>query len=185
MSGRTVGPPLVGFLDEVWERIRARFGGLTEDEHRWEPVPGCWTVRPTGDGRFVADRVRPEPDPPPVTTIAWRLWHIGSDCLESYSDGAFGTTALGLAEGEWVGTVDEALAAVDAAWSTFRTGVVGLGEDGLWRPLGPSWGPFAESSHAQLVLHAADELVHHGAEIALLRDLHRAGFTAPTPNLRR
>jgi len=51
-----------------------------------------------------------------------------------------------------------------------------LGEDGIWEPMGPRWGPFAESPWAALVVHATDELAHHGAEIALLRDLwaHRS-----------
>jgi hypothetical protein len=49
-----------------------------------------------------------------------------------------------------------------------------MGEDGIRTTLGPAWGPFAESTHADLVVHAHDELAHHGAEIALLRDLYRA-----------
>ena len=23
---------------------------LTDEEYRWEPVPGCWSIRPTGPG---------------------------------------------------------------------------------------------------------------------------------------
>ena len=33
-------------------------------------------------------------------------------------------------------------------------------------------GPYVENSWAELGLHAADELAHHGAEIILLRDLY-------------
>jgi hypothetical protein len=37
--------------------------------------------------------------------------------------------------------------------------------------LGTSWGAYAESTTADLALHVLDELVHHAAEISLLRDL--------------
>jgi hypothetical protein len=43
----------------------------------------------------------------------------------------------------------------------------------MQRELGPDWGPYEHDSWAGLELHAQDELSHHGAEIALLRDLYR------------
>jgi hypothetical protein len=36
-------------------------------------------------------------------------------------------------------------------------------------------GPYAESNTVDLALHVLDEVVHHGAEIGLLRDLYAAG----------
>ena len=56
-----------------------------------------------------------------------------------------------------------------AAW---LAGVTSLGDAGLARPCGPAEGPFAESPMARLVLHINREALHHGAEIALLRDLY-------------
>ena len=47
----------------------------------------------------------------------------------------------------------------------------GLGADGLARPCGPAEGPFGDRPMAALVLHINREAIHHGAEIALLRDL--------------
>ena len=44
--------------------------------------------------------------------------------------------------------------------------------DGLAEPCGPAEGPWAERPRAELVLHINRELIHHGAEIALLRDLY-------------
>jgi hypothetical protein len=77
---------LVQQLDWHWrEQLRPRLNGLTDEEYRWEPVPGAWNVRPrgtgtapiaVGGGEFTMDYAMPEPDPPPVTTIAWRLGHI-------------------------------------------------------------------------------------------------------------
>ena len=73
-------------LDWHWhEHLRPRFAGLTDEEYRWEPVPGMWSVRPrgtsaaplaVGPGDFTFEHAEPEPDPVPVTTIAWRLAHM-------------------------------------------------------------------------------------------------------------
>src|SRR2546423_1701489 len=57
-----------------------------------------------------------------------------------------------------------------AAWIT---GVRGLGADGLAHPCGPAEGPWADAPMAALVLHINREVIHHGAEIGLLRDLYR------------
>ena len=47
-----------------------------------------------------------------------------------------------------------------------------VGEEGLARPCGPAEGFFAEAPLSDLVLHINRELIHHGAEICLLRDLY-------------
>ncbi len=37
-------------LDFHWQHlIRPRFDGLTDDEYFWEPVPGCWSIRPRAE----------------------------------------------------------------------------------------------------------------------------------------
>jgi hypothetical protein len=160
-------------LEYVWPRIRTRLDGLTDDEYRWEPVPGCWSVRPVGDG-WQADQRVPPPEPEPVTTIAWRTWHIGGACLDEYTQRYFGTHALDLGPMEWFGTPGEALDAIDAAWRAFSGAFRALDEAAMARPLGPAFGPFSESNLADVLLHVADELIHHGAETALLRDLYLA-----------
>jgi hypothetical protein len=81
---------------------------------------------------------------------------------------------------EWHLDVHTALQDLHTAAAAFRTTMTALGEEGIRTPLGPNWGPYAESSHADLVIHALDELAHHGAEIALLRDLHRAQVPSRT-----
>ncbi len=67
---------LVGLSDYAWQRLIDRLAGLTDEEYLWEPVPECWTVRPGQDGPWTWDFAWPEPQPCPVTTIAWRLSHI-------------------------------------------------------------------------------------------------------------
>ena len=172
VNARQVGPLLLGSLDYIWSRIRQRLSGLTADEYLWEPVPGCWSVRQTPRGEWEIERPDPEPSPPPVTTIAWRLWHIGSECLAGYTSQGLGPWPLEVRDRQWYPSPGPALDALDQAWQAFYAGLMRLGEDGLWRPLGPAWEEFADDPWAQLVLHAQDELSHHGAEVALLRDLY-------------
>lgn len=163
-------------LDYVWARVRGRLDDIDDDEYRWEPVAHCWTVRPaTGlsEGRGRIDRVLPDPYPAPVTTIAWRTWHIAVECLDGYSQRAFGDAALDLGEQEWFLSAADARHALDRAWAVYRKGLVALGDDGLWRTLGPAFGPYADSNFVALALHTQDEISHHGAEISLLRDLYR------------
>lgn len=173
VTGRALAD-LTESLDYVWARVRGRLDDLGDEEYLWEPVAGCWTVRPGHPP--TADRVFPDPEPAPVTTIAWRTWHIAVECVDGYSERAFAAKALDLGEQEWFLSAAEARHALDRAWAVFRDGCLALGEDGLWRTLGPAFGPFAESTYAAMLLHCQDEVSHHGAEISLLRDLYVARF---------
>ena len=173
MGSRDVLPVLLRGWDDAWSRLDARLAGLGDDEYRWEPVPGSWSVRAAPGGGWAADGADAEPDPAPVTTIAWRLWHLASDCLAGYLSRSPGGRPLAVTGPAWHPDAASALADLRTAGGAFRAQVVDLGEDGIWRPLGPAWGPYAAASWADLVVHAVDELAHHGAEVALLRDLHR------------
>jgi len=171
-DARQVAPLLLESIEYVWSRVRSRVDGLTDEEYRWEPVSGCWSVRQSHSGAWEIERPHPEPSPPPVTTIAWRLWHIGSECLAGYTSRGLGPWPLKVTENEWFPSAGQALDAVDEAWGAFYAGLKALGEDGLWSPLGAAWEEFADDTWAALVQHALDELSHHGAEVALLRDLY-------------
>lgn len=149
------------------DQLLDRLSGLSVEEYFWEPVPGCWTVDQTNDGWTAAND--PEADPAPVTTIAWRLWHIW-DCFESYSERAFGTRDSGMPYDRFVGTPIEAVALVRRAVDHFIAALEATGPAAA-DPLGPAFGPFAERNHIDLGLHAMRELQSHGAEIGLLRDL--------------
>jgi DinB superfamily len=162
---------LVALLDYAHHRLRDRLEGMSEREYLWEPAPGCWSVRAGEDGVERVDLERGEPDPAPLTTIAWRLWHI-ADCLRSYTDRRFEDKQGG--GREWTSSPLAAAALVDSEWDRFVGHVRKLDQADLERPLGPAFGPYAEDSTHALVLHAADEVIHHSAEVALLRDLYRA-----------
>jgi hypothetical protein len=171
-----------------WEHhVRPRLEGLTDEELHWEPAPGSWGVRPraeatsdraAGAGEWVIDFAFPEPDPPPLTTIAWRLWHV----IEGVFDGR---SRAHFAEGEEEGGIDYerreyapdaagTLAALDAAYERWTAGVRKLGAEGMARASGPHEGPYADHPFAGLVLHINREVIHHLAEVLTLRDLHRA-----------
>jgi DinB superfamily len=170
-------------LDGHWtHQLRPRLDGLTDEEYFWEPVAGCWHVRrrtpatpadAPGRGEYTVDFSFPQPEPPPVTTIAWRLAHIIVGCLGMRGASHFGGPPVDYQSHEYAGTAAQALAQLDAGYATWIAGVRGLGADGLARPCGPAEGPFADLTMAALVLHINRELIHHGAEISLLRDLYR------------
>ena len=172
-----------------WEQaLRPRLDGLTDDEYRWEPAPGAWNVRPRaeartapiGGGDTVIDFAFPAPDPPPVTTIAWRLAHVIVGVFAMRSASHFGGPPADWGTHPYAATADEALGQLDDAYARWTAGVRALGEDGLARPCGPAEGPYAREPMATLVLHIHREAIHHGAEVALLRDLHRArGIAGP------
>jgi hypothetical protein len=63
------------------QRLQSWLSGLGDDEFFWEPVPGCWTVKPetSRPGGWTYDYEWPAPSPAPLTTIAWRLVHIAGD----------------------------------------------------------------------------------------------------------
>ena len=77
---------LLDQLEWHWHhQLRPRLDGLTDTEYFWEPAPGCWNVRRRGEstapiaagsGEYTIDFAMPEPEPAPITTIAWRLGHV-------------------------------------------------------------------------------------------------------------
>ena len=70
---------------------------------------------------------------------------------------------------------------LEDSFATWR-GLITSVQEGRWLdPLGPGAGPFAESALLGIGLHAADEFIHHGAEIALLRDLYEARSASAAP----
>lgn len=183
MSNRPTTDPktvVLDLLDTGWSSLDARLAGLTDDEYRWEPAATVWTVRPVGGIGGVADAAGEHmeadtgPGTTPITTIAWRMWHLAVDCFDMFSGRILGTTGASVSGGDWFVDAERAHAELSAAFANFRNGVAGRSSDAWWDELGPDWGPFAHHSLLDLVQHTSHELIHHGAEIALLRDLYAA-----------
>lgn len=169
-------------LDSHWQnQLRPRLEGLTDEEYFWEPTPRTWSVRPRGTGRaamqagagaMTIDFEIPEPEPAPVTTISWRLGHVIVGVLAARNASHFGGPPVDYESFTYAETAAEALEQLDHEYSIWLDGVRGWQAEGsLAQPIGPAEGPWADRSRATLVLHINRELIHHGAEIALLRDL--------------
>ncbi len=165
---------LLDLSDFAWQRLHHRLGTLTDEEYLWEPVPDAWTVRPAGDDNWAADGSALPPHPAPFTTLAWRIAHL-ADVL-----GAERTaTWLGLAPGPDEapdgpqGTAAAGVAALERAHAIWRRRLAAVSDAALSRPMGELAGPYADSDGAAFALHILDELIHHGAEIGVVRDLYQ------------
>ena len=174
---------LITAFDYVWDRLTKRLSGLTDEEYLWEPVAGCWSLRQGGDGRWHLDGGGgggPAPDPAPVTTIAWRLGHLGGMAVGGFADQLFGDGTLTIERIDFPPSAAAVPAFLDQHYRAWRAGLTGL-QPGDWTaPVGQAWGPYSESSTLDLALHVLDEVIHHGAEIGLLRDLYlhrQTGYT--------
>jgi hypothetical protein len=169
----------------VWHwqhQLRPRLDGLTDDEYFWQPVAGCWTISPRGTssapvslgaGEFTMDYARPPHDRQPVTTIAWRLAHLtdvfGSPAAPHFSAALAGRPSVG-----YSGTAQGALRQLDDGHEAWISDVRSLGAAGLARPQGAISPPeYADAPLARLILYTHVEVIHHGAEICLLRDLYQ------------
>jgi hypothetical protein len=138
-------------LDQVqthWDaQLRPRLEGLTDDEYSWAPAPG-------------------------VTTIAWRLGHL-VEGLASMNGAYFGGPGVDVDTVDHPGSASSALARLDEEYADWVAGVRNLGEAGLAEPQGDRSPPaFADAPVARVVLYTSVELIHHGAEVCLLRDLY-------------
>lgn len=164
-----LAPHLAEQLDFHWRtQLRPRLDGLTDDEYFWEPVPACWTVHADGG----IDFSYPPPQPEPFTTIAWRMAHVIVGVLAVRNHSHFGGPPADYGTWQYATDAATALDQLDQAYGQWRDGVLGLDDAGLAEPCGPAEGPYAAESMATLVLHINREVIHHGAEIALLRDLY-------------
>jgi len=166
---------MITAFDYVWDRLAGRLAGLTDDEYFWEPVAGCWSLRRGDDGRWRLDGEGgggPAPDPVPVTTIAWRLGHLGGMAVGGFASSRFGDGALTAERIDFPAGAAAVPGFLDEHYRNWRAGLAGLSPDQWAAPLGPAWGPYAESNTLDLALHVLDEVVHHGAEVGVLRDLY-------------
>ncbi|KMO84248.1 serine/arginine repetitive matrix protein 1 [Mycolicibacterium chubuense] len=156
-------------LDLHWRsQLRPRLDGLADDEYFWAPVPGCWTVHRDGGIDFAF----PAPRPEPVTTIAWRMAHVIVGVLAMRNHAHFGGPPADYQSWSYATDATTALTQLDDAYRRWIEGVRGLDEARLAQPVGPAEGPWAQAPMITLVLHITREVIHHGAEIALLRDLY-------------
>lgn len=154
------------------ERLNHRLEGLTDDEYRWEPVEGCWNVRPSPDSAsgWTVDYPEAHPDPPPFTTIAWRMLHI-SDGNTVYWEHSFGPGVRNFWDLTPHGSAAQAIDYLVRSQGPITATLDGLDDDALDEERPTHFGVAWPARDVLAVL--IDEQLHHGAEIGVLRDLYR------------
>ncbi|MBA2276892.1 MAG: DinB family protein [Chloroflexia bacterium] len=150
--------PLLAQFDFARESLTECMVGLTDDEYLWEPAPGATEL--VGAGDWGRDRSLDDPEPAPFTTLAWRLGHL-SETMAMRADYTIGKRSLTRTDYRFSGDAAGALAAFAAALDMVGRSTYPNGSD-------PHW-PFID-----VVWWENQELLHHRAEIALMRDLYRA-----------
>ncbi|MGW2519149.1 DinB family protein [Streptomyces sp. NPDC001617] len=194
--------PLLDQFDFARERLAARLTGpvmdsgngspvevgvMTDEEYLWEPVSECWSVRRradgpgplatylTGTGEWGRDAASfPHPWPPPFTTLGWRLGHL-SELLFLRAEHTVGGHALTTDDYAVAGDAAAAIAAFDTAATAWRKALL-TADDTALDTVGFCTYPHGsdpEEPFLDVVWWVNQELLHHGAEIALLRDLYR------------
>jgi hypothetical protein len=173
-------------LDQLGSSVgltRDRLAGLTDEEYLWEPVPGCWSVRrrgaaaspnPYGAGEWLLDFDLGHPRPEPFTTIAWRLGHLVSMYVGRW-EWTFGSRSIAPEVAtDFTPSADKALTTLWEQADRFATSVAGMTDEQLDVP---GFGQYPYGLDPRLpfisiVWWMNRELIHHSAEVALLRDLY-------------
>jgi len=155
------------------DRLGRRLDGLTDAEFFREPVPSCWTVRPhaSSPGRWEIDYDWPVPEPPPVTTIAWRLVHLANGNW-IYWEHAFGPGQRMFPDLVIPGSADAARGYWDDSRRPISSWLDQVTDEELGEMRPSHLG--APRSAGDVMMILIDEQVHHGAEIGVLRDLYRS-----------
>ncbi|MEU6447050.1 DinB family protein [Streptomyces sp. NPDC046979] len=182
LTGRLTGPAM-----DSGDGTRTPVAPVTDEEFSWEPVPDCWSVRRrtqgpgpratllTGTGEWGRDAApHPHPVPPPFTTLAWRLSHL-AEMLLLRADHTAGTHTLTRDVYAVAGGAKEGVAAFEAGAAAWRKALLSI-DDAALDTVGRSTYPHgsdAEEPFVDIVWWVNQEVLHHGAEIALLRDLYR------------
>jgi hypothetical protein len=174
--------PLLAQFDFARDRLMTRLEGMSDAEYFWEPVPGCWSVRPRehvrtprsfGGGDWALEFDGAPADPPPFTTIAWRICHLSSG-IALRADYTTGSKALTWDDYRMPSTADSAITALGDATDTWLAILIESSDadiDQVGRSSFP-WGLDPDLPFLDICWWVNQELLHHGAEIALLRDLY-------------
>lgn len=176
---------VLGQLGFSWAELARRLEGVTDEEYRWRPAAGALSVVPreaatgrtVGAGAWVAQW--PDgPDHPGPRTIAWLVAHL-TECYFERWEWTFGGRRLRRDDVVVHGTAEEGVAALTEQVQRWHDDIAGLDPDQMWTVgLSQATEIDAEAPFAHLVLHMNRELIHHGCEISVLRDLYRARAAA-------
>lgn len=174
---------LAAQLDTSMEIFWERLTGLGDEEFLWEPGPGAWSLRPRahirtsrshGAGEWAWEYEPGQPSPAPLRTIGWLIWHMSAACL-GRADWTIGGHDLTDDDIPCPPTATAGIALLREAVGRYRAvfdevpahefALVGRSQypDGLDPQL-----PLRE-----ILWWQNREMIHHCAEVSLLRDLYR------------
>jgi hypothetical protein len=163
---------LIALSEEAYNRLRTRLEGLSDGEYLWEPAPLAWSVRATPAGLRFDFGLLPVA-PAPITTIAWRLTHIIDLLREDRCPRVLGVEPEADIDEVWItASAAEAIVLLERSFTTWRGYLEATDPDHLL-DASDGW-----PDRLTFALHIIDELIHHAAEIGLLRDLYRAARTS-------
>lgn len=174
-SERTGHDDLVELSDYAWARLRGRLDGLADEEYWWEPVPHCRTVRLMPDGIYRSDGTAQPGDLNLFTSLSWRLCHIADFLREERNGPWLGlpVPAMPTRIGD-PGSAADVLVELDRSSGIWHGLLAATTEESLSMPIGPLAGHYGGATRRSFAPHVVDELIHHGAEAMLLRDLYAA-----------
>lgn len=153
--------------DEAYARLLKRLDGLTDEEFFWKPVADCWTVYQDESGRWTYNYAVPDPQPAPMTTIAWQLVHVAL-CKVMYHEWAFGAARLTWPELETPHSVHGVMAVLDAGHRQLRAHLARLADGELEQDVLTNWGERWPAWRIFWTMIEHDAV--HGGAIGQLRD---------------
>jgi hypothetical protein len=153
--------------------------------HQPGPLTGCSTAPSrariaNGKGGFAYDGYQQQPTPAPFTTVAWRIVHtataMSTRTSTFFRDSGDGPDVFDLVHwpADIPGTAADGIRFLEECYREWHDNIAALDDEGLARPLGRKGGFFAKEPMAALIVHINREVMHHGGEIGVLRDLYRA-----------
>lgn len=174
---------LVDQLDWHWRhQLRPRLDGVGDEEYRWEPAAGTSADAAASTPRSGrAGATSPSTSPSPSRPTASHHDRVAARAPDRRRDrgpqrlplrrSALRLRGLGLR-----GSGGRGDRAARRGLRRLDRGRARSGRGGARPPVRTGRGPWADRSMAELVLHVNREVIHHGAEIALLRDLWADGL---------
>lgn len=173
---------LASQLDTTMEFFWDRVAGLTDEEYLWEPGPGAWNLRPReqqrtsrshGAAAWVWEFEPRDPQPAPLRTIAWLMWHLSEMCF-GRADWTNGQHSIRPDDVTCAPTADEAATQLRNALGRWRSVFDEL-DPHEYEIVGRSQYPDGLDPDLPLrdiLWWQNREIIHHTAEISLLRDLY-------------
>lgn len=173
-----------GQLGFSWMVLDEALQDLTDDEWQWEPAPGAWSLRRrdeaqtahhlVGAGGWVMEWPPDDDSDSRTRTIAWLVAHL-TECFFERYEHTFGGHAKRRDDVTFAGDAAGAVAALREQVEAWQQAIADLDEEQAFTVgLSQATEIDAAAPFGHLVLHLNRELIAHGAEIMVLRDLYRA-----------